>query len=177
MNATSLKDWLPNYFLDNWFQLWLKAKLFTKLRKNGGKYFFRRQNFFDGFRNQNVRKLEDFLSKKCPEFGKLSLFKEFRLLQTVVSIENKWFMVQEGVKCPKKLKKEGWKFFWKCEICMEKVYRFQSKYFILISIFMENHSKSKAKMIIILWRPFVRGWLCNKKGNSLKNSYLNEYCL
>ena len=43
----------------------------------------------DGFHIQNVRKLEDFLSKNCPEFGKLPLFEEFRLLQTVIRIENK----------------------------------------------------------------------------------------
>ena len=33
--------------------------------------------------------------------------------------------------------------------------KFSSKYFILISIFMENLLISKAKWIIILWRPFV----------------------
>ena len=117
-----------------------------------------RQKLIGDFRIQNVRKLKDFLSKKCPEFGKLSLFKEFRLLQTVIGIENRWFVFQQRVKCPKKLKKEGWKFFWKCEICIEKLHKFKSKNLIFTSIYMKNHSIMIAKMIIILWRPFVGWW-------------------
>ena len=38
---------------------------------------------------------------------------------------------------------------------MDKAYKFTSKYFILTSIYMKNQSISKAKMIIILCRPFV----------------------
>ena len=112
-------------------------------------------NLFDVFRIHNLRKLKDSLSKKCPEFGKLPISKECELLQTVVDIENWWYVFQQGVKCPKILKKEGWNFFWECEICMETVYKIMSKYLIITSIFMENQPISKAKMIIILWRPFV----------------------
>ena len=132
-----------------------KSKTLQKTpRKNGGEYSSR-QKFIDGFHIQNVTKLEDSLSKKCPDFDKLPLHKEFRLLQTVVSIENKWFVVQQEVKYPKKLKKAPRNFFWKCEICMEKIHQFQSNYFILTSIYMEKLLILKAKMIIIVWRPFV----------------------
>ena len=93
-----------------------------------------RHEKIDGFHIQNVRKLEDSLSKKRLEFGKLPIFKECKLLQTVISIENKWFVVEQVVKCPKKLKKIGWNFFWKWKIYMEKVHKIWSKYFILTSI-------------------------------------------
>ena len=119
-----------------------------------------RQKLIGDFRIQNVRKLKDFLSKKCPEFGKLPKFKECKLLQTVVSIENWWYMFQQEVKCPKKQKKAHWIFFLKCEICIEKVHQFKSNYFILTSIFMEKRLILKVKMIIMLWRPSVGALFC-----------------
>ena len=56
--------------------------------KNGSEYFQNLTEFDQQFLYPKRQKTQRFIKQKCPEFGKLPIFKECKLLQTVVSIKN-----------------------------------------------------------------------------------------